>query len=65
MCAGEAEAVTCAREAVGRRAGPCGAGRWEGGEGRGGWAKRLARLSVGGDEGKGPANSWARLKRKE
>ena len=57
--------MTCAREAVGRRAGPRGSGRWEGGEGRGGWARWLAGLSVGGEEGKGPANSWARLKRKE
>ena len=39
--------------------------RLEGGKGRDSWAKRLARLSVGGEEGKGPANSWAGLKRKE
>ena len=58
-------AGACACEAVGRRARPRGARRWEAGEGRGGWARRLAGLSVGGEEGKGPANSWARLKRKE
>ena len=55
----------CACEAVGRRARPRGSRRWEGGEGRGGWARRLARPSMGGEEGKGPANSWAGLKRKE